>query len=92
MEHSLLINWMVGVNSQGDAFRSLFHTGAAEIDLPPCPQLSPRASIDGKLLSISPQLFGALKFNQDVQVMFDARVYNFSRLEKDGNFQLLKTW
>lgn len=68
--------------------RSTFYTVRAEIELP-CPQKSPVASIDGKILALSPQLFGALKFNKDVEVMFDARTYQFRQLEKDGNFQLL---
>ena len=72
--------------------RSAFYTVRVEIDLPPCPQKSPMASIDGRILALSPHLFGALKFNKDVEVMFDARAYQFSRLEKDGDFQLLRAW
>jgi hypothetical protein len=92
MEHTLSINWVVGEDPQGSPLRSLFETVTAEIDLPPCPQLAPPASITGKLVGFTPRLYHDFKFRKGVEVTFDARCYRFSRLEEDGTFEVLKTW
>jgi len=92
MKHNLSINWIVDENPLGSPLWSLFTTVVAEINLPPCPQLSPRASIVGRIVAITSELYQAFTFSKGVEVRFDGRAYTFDRLEDDGRFELHKTW
>ncbi len=67
-------------------------TVMAEINLGPSPQLGLLESFAGKLVGLTRRLFDQLKFGQDVVVGFEGKRYKFSRLEKDGSFELQKDW
>jgi hypothetical protein len=92
MEHPLSITTGLGTDHQGHQLRSRITTVMAETNLGPSPQLGFPESIEGKLVGLTPQLLNQLKFGQDVEVGFEGKRYKFSRLEKDGSFELQKDW
>lgn len=47
-------------------------------------------SFEGKLLGMTPEQFGAIKFGENVEAGFGSKRYRFTRLEPDGTFELRK--
>ena|SRR5689334_25370877 len=94
MEHSFNITTSAGTDRQGHDLRSGITVFLAETNLDPSPQLGTPETIAGNLaISPSPkqltkdQLF-QFKFKPDVEVGFEGRGYRFSKLERDGTFEL----
>jgi hypothetical protein len=79
----------VGNDGEGHQLRSPITVFHAETERNPSPQLNVQETIRGTLTAglTSEELFH-FKFKSDVQVGFEGRGYTFSRLEKDGAFEL----
>lgn len=92
MQHYLRYHYRLGTDIQGRDLRSQMITVRAETELGPSPQLGFPESFSGNLPDATPQLVNDLRFDQDVQVGFEGKRYRFSRLEKDGTFELQKDW
>jgi hypothetical protein len=65
---------------------------SAETSLGPSPQLGMPEFFHGKLLRLSPEQVLEIKFAKDVMVGFEGWSFKFSKLEKDGTFELTKAW
>ena len=64
----------------------------AETTLGPSPQLGIPEFFQGKLRGVSAEQILEIKFGKDVVVSFEGRSYQFSKLDKDGAFDLTKAW
>ena len=62
----------------------------AETTLGPSPQLGVPEFFHGKLLGLTPEQVLEIKFGENVTVAFEGRSYKFSKLERDGMFELTK--
>jgi len=89
MLHQFNMTSVVGEDREGHQLRSGITTFIAETDLEPSPQLGIPEKITGKLApSLTPEQLVQFNFKQDVEVGFEGRGYKFSKLEKDGTFEL----
>ena len=89
MKHDLSITWLTDEQSQ---LRSDVITVAAETSLGTLPLLEFPDSVEGSLIDVPVEQIIALKFNPGVLVSVAGRRYRFTRLEKDGSFELQKDW
>lgn len=92
MEHALHVTRGIGKDSKGHILRSRISVIRAETDLGPSPQLGIPESIRGKVVGLTTEELVDLQFGSDVEVGFEGRRYRFTRLDKDGTFELQKDW
>jgi hypothetical protein len=89
MLHQFNMTSVVGKDDEGHQLRSEITTFIAETGLGPSPQLGIPKKITGTLVaSLTPEQLLEFHSKQDVQVGFEGRGYEFSKLEKDGAFEL----
>jgi len=80
---------VVSKDREGHALRSGITTFTAEADLEASPQLGIPEKISGKLVrNLTLEQFVQFTFRQGVEVDFESRGYRFSKVEKDGTFEL----
>jgi hypothetical protein len=89
MKNDLSISWLTDEQSQ---VRSDLITVAAGTSLDELPLLEFPYSVEGSLIGLPVEQIMALKFNPGVLVSVAGRRYTFTRLEKDGSFELQKDW
>jgi len=94
MQHLFSVTTPLRLDRQGHQRRSAITVFLAEVDLGPSPQLAVPKTITGKLAPASSQRgltlaqFYQFKFKRGVEVGFEGRDYRFSKMEKDGTFEL----
>ena len=89
MLHQFNMHSFVRTDQQGHQLRSGITTLVAETDLGPSPQLGFPQTITGKVVqSLTPEQLFQFKLKPDVQILFEGKAYKFSKLERDGTFEL----
>jgi hypothetical protein len=85
------MTYVLGNNPEGKALRSPSIVFTAETNLEASPQLGVPENMTGKLVSnLTLEQFLQFTSEQDVEVGFEGRGYEFSKVEKDGTFELTK--
>jgi hypothetical protein len=95
MEHKFDMTYGVRRDAQGHLLRSGITSFLAETNLGPSPQLDFPQTITGKLAAmpqnasqLTPDQLFQFGMKPDVEVLFEGKRYSFSKLEKDGTFEL----
>ena len=95
MEHQFDMTYGVGKDAQGHLLRSGITSFLAETNLGPSPQLDFPQTINGKLVALpenpaqlTPERLFQFGLKRDVEVLYEGKRYSFSKLEKDGSFEL----
>lgn len=96
MEHLFSMTTAVRGTSfpEGHQLRSGITPFLAETELGPSPQLGLPETIAGRLvpptnpMQLTAEQFFQFNFRPGVEVSFEGRTYTFSKLEKDGTFEL----
>lgn len=89
MLHKFTMTSAVREERVGRQLRSGITTFIAETGSEPSAQLGIPERITGRLeSSLTPAQLFQFGFKPDVEVGFEGRAYRFSRLEKDGTFEL----
>jgi hypothetical protein len=89
MTHQFNITTAVGDDRKGHPLRSPITVFQAETELGPSPQLDLPETIAGKLVpSLTSEKLYEFKSKPGVEVSFGGKGYKFSKLERDGSFEL----
>jgi hypothetical protein len=88
MVHQFHLTSVLGEDREGHKLRSGVTTFAAETNLGPSPQLGVPEKITGKVVSkLTPDQIIQLSA-LEAEVGFEGHGYTFSKVEKDGSFEL----
>lgn len=92
MEFDLSITSLIDTDAQGNQQRSAIIPVKAEADLGQHSEFGWPDSFSGKLIGLTQEQLLHFKFDPGVEVVFRGKRYKFEEIEKDGTFQLRKSW